>query len=306
MSDPLTCRPVVWRGAEAIELSNGRLAAVATARGGHLCSLRRCGDELDPLWQPSWAPEDDCGREPEVAALLRTICGSNLCCDRFGGPRPGERRPLHGEAGTAPWRIIPGSARVVLETWLPQARVRVRRRFALRGDSLLLDTAVRPGGERVRDIEWCEHTTLGGAFLDGVAISAGIGPIRDADGGEHPAGLAIPAPDAPPEGSVRSAAVRAGWWRAENQRLGAVLDARWDPRDFPWLALWTEHRSRADAPWLSRERTRGMEVSTKPFPAPTPADAPRGWRHWLEPGRWHNHRLALSWVRGVTGGAAPR
>ena len=41
MPDVLTCSSTTWRGAPAVSLANGRIEAVATARGGHLCSLRR-------------------------------------------------------------------------------------------------------------------------------------------------------------------------------------------------------------------------------------------------------------------------
>lgn len=297
MPDALTCTQTTWRGADAIACDNGHIRVVATARGGHLCSLTRCGDALDPLWQPQWQPGDDCGDDAPTAALLDGLCGSNLCVDRFGPPRPGERRPLHGEAGASTWRIAGSTSRVVLETWLPQARLRVRRRLALDGDRLIVDTAVRPTGTRERDIEWCEHTTLGGGFLDGVVFSAGIGPGRDISGVAVADPLAMPAAGDPPTGSIRTAPVRAGWWRAENSRLGAVLEARWDPRDFPHLCLWTEHRSRPQAPWLGRERTRGMELATKPLPLPTPSGAPRSWRHVLASGRWHTHRLTLRWSR---------
>jgi len=298
MPDILTCTPTTWRGSEAISLSNGRLEIVATTRGGHLCSLRTSGGTLDPLWRPQWMPGDRIDEDAPTAALLDGICGSNLCVDRFGPPRPGERRPLHGEAGTATWRIAAGTSRVVLETWLPQARLRVRRRLVLEGDRLVLDTVVRPSGTRERDVEWCEHTNIGGDFLDGAVFSADLGPGRDLSGAAVADPLAMPAMNDPPTGSVRTAPVRAGWWKAENKRLGAVLEARFDPRDFPHLCLWTEHRSRTHAPWLGREHVRGLELSTKPLPVPTPSDAPRSWRHALTPGRWHTHRLELRWTTG--------
>ena len=150
MSDALTTTPTTWRGATAIALSNGRIEVVSTTRGGHLCSLRSAGSELNPLWQPQWNPGDDCGAPAPEALLLDGICGSNLCVDRFGPPRPGDRRPFHGEAGVSTWRIAAGEGRVVLETWLPQARLRVRRRLSLSGYSLVIDTAVRPSGTRER------------------------------------------------------------------------------------------------------------------------------------------------------------
>ncbi len=298
MSDALTHSPTSWRGSPAIEFSNGRISVVATTRGGHLCSLRRNGEELNPLWQPLWQPGDAMAEDAPTTALLDSICGSNLCLDRFGPPRPGEHRPLHGEAGVATWRAAAGDGRVVLEAWLPQARLRVRRRLSLHGDSLVIDTAVRPSGTRERDVEWCEHSNIGGAFLDGAVITAAVGPGRDYAGAAVADILTMPAAGDPPAGSVRTAPVRAGWWRAENRRLGAVLEMRWDPRDYPHLCVWTEHKSRTHAPWSGRERVRGMELASKPLPMPTPPGAPRSWRHVLPPGRWHTHRLTLSWLRG--------
>ena len=61
-----------------------------------------------------------------------------------------------------------------------------------------------------------------------------------------------------------------GRWAAANARLGWRLSASFSPDDFPWLCLWTESRLRTHAPWLGKQRTRGMELSTKPFPEGKP------------------------------------
>ena len=130
-------------------------------------------------------------------------------------------------------------------------------------------------------LEVCEHTTLGNSFLDGCEIKATIGEVAyemPVDGSEDAPGqlpsavaLEIPKVDAPPEGSVRVAPVvpaadGAAWWRAENAALRRRLTVAWKSQDFPWLCLWTEHKKRTHAPWHARERTRGLEISTKPFP----------------------------------------
>jgi hypothetical protein len=94
--------------------------------------------------------------------------------------------------------------------------------------------------------------------------------IQDADVVDARDALAVPAIEAPPTGSVRACRVSDGWYRAENRRLGWVLSARWDPIEFPWLCLWTQHCQRQQPPWNARERTRGMEITTKPFPEGLP------------------------------------
>lgn len=40
----------------------------------------------------------------------------------------------------------------------------------------------------------------------------------------------------------------------------------WRRRDFPWLGIWEENRSRTAPPWNGQEVTRGMEFGASPFP----------------------------------------
>jgi hypothetical protein len=93
---------------------------------------------------------------------------------------------------------------------------------------------------------------------------------QDSDKVDFREALAVPSAEVPPTGSVRACRVSDGWYRAENRRLGWVLSARWDPAEFPWLCLWTQHCERQQPPWNARERTRGMEITTKPFPEGRP------------------------------------
>jgi len=219
------------------------------------------------------------------APLLASICGSSLCCDRFGAPRAGEERPLHGEAGVVEWALdtrASAAAPAVFSASLPLARLVVTRAFALAGAALTLTTRVRAdasGGPRA-PIEWAEHTTLGGAFLDGARVSARVDAAAEmpapGDAGAPRAlpvadALTVPAHDAPPTGSVRTCRFAAGeesGWEAENAALGWRLRARGG--GFPWLCVWTEHRSRTHAPWAGAARARGLEISTKPFPEGAP------------------------------------
>lgn len=225
----------------------------------------------------------------------------------------GERRPLHGEAGVVVWNHAGGS---VFTCWLPQARLRIRRALAFTGTTLRLSVEVAHDDPQPRDIEWCEHLTMGSPFIDGATCEAGIdaawqGPFVDArsqfaryapDAAIPIAeALRIPGPQEPPSGDVLTSRVAEGWWTVANPRLGRRLTARFSRDDFPWIALWTQDRSRRSAPWHGRERTRGMEMSTKPFPEGRPPLHRRGSWHGrptgcvLPPGMWTRRSIELTW-----------
>lgn len=80
--------------------------------------------------------------------------------------------------------------------------------------------------------------------------------------------LALPAADDSPCGDVVGTKVVTPKFKVSN--LGRTLSYSWDKVDFPWLCLWTEHKSRTGLPWDGVERTRGLEFSTKPFPEGKP------------------------------------
>jgi hypothetical protein len=299
---------IVWRSRPAYLITSPSLHFVVTATGAHLASLTLPSDapSLNPLWQPSWPAGDPSsaaasgtwgsGEHALEAPLLASICGSNLCADRFGPSYPDEEaRPLHGEAGILDWTLcaqaVAGSAAAVsFRVHAPIARLSLTRTFSLAGaGALRIETTLTPlaSSSPREHVEVCEHTTLGGAFLDGCVISATV----DAQAYEMPGGggggdddappaslptteaLAVPAASDAPQGSVRVAAVSrdgAASWTATNAALRRRLTCAFDAKDFPWLTIWTEHKLRTHAPWLGRERTRGMELSTKPFPQVPP------------------------------------
>ena len=287
----LVVSETTWRGRPAWLVAGPALHAVVTRTGGHVAALYDAADaaRTNALWQPRWPAGDPAAAAASgawgagaEAPLLASICGSNLCLDRFGAPRPGEARPLHGEAGVAEWALrAADGARAVFAAHLPAARLDVTRALSFRGRALVLETRARAdasGGARAC-IEWAEHTTLGGAFLDGCAVEAGVDAAAEmpAAGDAAPpaalpvaAVLALPAAGDAPAGSVRTCRVAEGRWAATNAALGWRLSARWDKADWPWLCVWTEHCSRAHAPWAGAERARGFEVSTKPFPEGAP------------------------------------
>jgi hypothetical protein len=293
--DHLIITDMSWRGLPAWRISGNRLSAVVSGIGGHLAALTGTDDTLNPLWEPHWAAGDPAAVRPGScgpwgagleAPLLAAIAGSNLCIPVFGDPPAGRDLPVHGDAGVSRWSRVAGTAPdlAAFAVRTPVSGLAIERRLRLVGEELELTTSVRHDQAGPLELDWCEHTTLGGTFLDGLVVTAGIDAVwtpeeepepaalpRFAGRGrriEPAAALAIPADGDPPCGDVLAGRVAEGWWEASNQRLGRRLTARWERDAFPWLTLWTQHRERRLPPWDSRERTRGMEMSSKPFPEP--------------------------------------
>ena len=291
------------RGRAAWLIENGQIGLLVTRTGAHLGSLFSLSDpsRLSPLWDPQWPSGDPStaaasgtwgtGEHAVEAPLLASICGSNLCADRFGAPHPGEERPLHGEAGVVTWARVAEEAAppaggdaftVAFTAHLPLAQLQVTRAFTLRGSSVAIASTLEDRRGVARDVEVCEHTTLGGAFLDSVSEGGALDASVDEVGAEMAGGdaappavgkgeaLRVPRPSEPPTGSVRTLRVASeeAWWAASGG--GWQLRASWKRADFPFLCVWTEHQSRHHAPWAGRERTRGMEASTKAFPEGRP------------------------------------
>lgn len=321
--DDLRLTTCAWRGLPAWTVNGDVLNVVVTAQGGHIAALRRNGEELNPLWQPQWSAVDPAARSgmnfpgDEGIQLAATV-GHQLCLDRFGPSWSGDGRPTHGEAGLVRWTCA--QAESTLVEWaaeLPVAGLRVRKRLQLVGDECQLTHGVWHAGPAVRDLEWAERIALGGDFLDGARFTAGIDRVTTwpatAEAGsrfshvppdagvsmEH--ALAMPVSNAPPCGDVLAGRVSAGWWSGDNAALRRRLSCRWDPADFPWLSLWTQHRSRTASPWQGRERVRALSPSTKPFPegaspasrSPMYQDRPTVCR--IPPGTWTEHPLRLRW-----------
>lgn len=267
-----------WRGLPAWHLAGGGLEAEVGVIGAPILSLRRAdaGADGEALWQPPWPTDTAFAGDPRSEDRLLAVTGGwMLCLDRFGAPGADEDRPFHGEAGVLPWRAeLVAADAIELAIKLPTAGLVLRRSVRLAGGACLVSTSVRADDGRARTFDWCEHLTLGDPFLDGAAISAGIDHV-ESDGGRRAgtdpaliaAALAMPAAGDPPRGDLWSGRVAAPWWRAEHPRLGR-LTATWQADEFPWLAVWTDHRANHGAPWLGRNRSRGLELSTKPFPRP--------------------------------------
>ncbi|TVR09595.1 MAG: hypothetical protein EA401_12840 [Planctomycetota bacterium] len=281
-------RSLRWRGDDAVAVENDHVRVVVTRHGGQIASLQAVGGP-EMLWQPPWP-----GQRPQhadhrwgpqtEAPLLANICGWNLCLDRFGVRPDDGGRPLHGEAGITPWRLLPQSPSALrMDCTLPLAGLCVQRHLALDGGSLVVDTIVESQHRSPRDIEWCEHISLSPTILDGAELDADLeAAMLHPDPGAHARSrfpehlpgacvptdqaLAMPRADDPPAGDIVAGALRSGGWAVRNPELGWQLDCGFVAEDFPWLCMWTEHYARSSAPWNGVTRVRGMECSTKPFP----------------------------------------
>lgn len=263
------------------------------------------------------------GAGPE-GRLLAGIAGHSLCLDRFGPPRQDAAdadggRPIHGEAGVVRWRHAPdtGAAAAadaaVFEADLPAAGLRVTRAFRLdhatrtvwcdgsgrtqaRAVVVHLTTSVVAAAAAPQPVEWCEHVSLDGDFVDGADadVEASVDGAWLAPPGMHEPDASRFGADSQPLQAVdvaralafpRAADRAAGdivtarccgdaagraWWRITNRRLRRALSYEWPAARLPFLCLWTQHRSRRHAPWNGITRVRGMEMSTKPYPEGRP------------------------------------
>jgi len=323
--DILSIRSIMWRGLPAWQVDASQLSLVITEFGGHLAALWDRHDHLNPFWQPPWPSADprpvgDGGAygAGSEAKLLATIVGHNWCCDRFGAPWPGEKRPLHGEVGVE--RCVMRQAtpqQITWTAWLPEARLRARKTISITGVHVELTHALSHDDATAREVEWCEHVNIGDPFLAGVDFAAGLERMTnwpfEAEPGSRfahiPAegdvpiaqALAMPATEAPASGDVVCGRLAQGWFTATNRAAKRRLTYRWDARQYPWLVLWTQHKARTSVPWNGRARVRGMEFSTKPWPeGKPPASRAQSYQGRstvcrVPPGAWREHTMVISW-----------
>lgn len=311
-----------WRGCRdfnaAWQISNGSIRMTVMQVGGHISQISDDIDgALNPMWQPKWSPEDSSKIPYDGTAslkrgwmmskkfggdndssLLAGIVGHNLCVDRFGPPHTRmvqqgklmkekmEWKPIHGEAGCLPWELKEANDdSICFSVFLPEAKLDINRRFEMDGNEVHMETSVIPSDNTAKEIEWCEHVTIGDPFMDGASVEAHTDgawmfpealplsrfsntvPLQDVDPG---IALAIPTAKDDRCGDIITTRVTEGIFKVSN--LGKSLTYTWDKSDFPWLCLWTEHQSRETDPWGGVERARGMEFSSKPFPEGKPPE----------------------------------
>lgn len=235
--------------------------------------------------------------------LLSGIAGHSLCLDYFGIPSAEEVRhglSLHGEAPSRRWRATrvsrtAGRVTCELRTQLPVAGLEFRRTITLRPDEQVayFEETVRNTRKADHFFHWTQHVTLGPPFLahgDTQIALPGTRGLTFPHGYDE--GKALLAsnrefqwPDAPrADGSVADltqtliepglgfvvgvllADREVAFVAALNRTHRLMLGYCFRRADFPWVAIWEEHRAISAPPWKGRTEARGLEFGTTPLP----------------------------------------
>jgi len=295
----------IYRGRRAAAIENRDLRLTVLEGGGHIAEVLHKGSGVNPLWTPPWpsiepgeyvASSDTTYGAGVESQLLAGIMGHNLCLDIFGGPSAEEfaagLQP-HGEASIVPYELVASGEELSAAATLPEARLRVERRLRLNGSAVHVRESVENLTATDRPVAWTQHVTLGPPFLThgstefrasatrsqvferpfGTADYLSPGAIFDwphaprADGGtadlrvfsERTKSGAYTTHLMDPN---QTDAFFAAYSPAHRVMFGYV----WRQKDFPWMGIWEENRSRQQPPWNGHTITRGMEFGVSPFP----------------------------------------
>jgi len=305
----------LFRGRRAASIENNELRLTVVEGGGHIAEVFHKASGVSPLWIPPWPSIEPCdylasndttyGASVE-SRLLSGIIGHNLCLDIFGGPSDEEYAAglqPHGEASVATYALETGPAEVRTAATLSESNLRVERRLELNGDSIRVFEAVENLSATDRPVGWTQHVTLGPPFLEnGVTVfraSATRSKVLETTFGPADyltTGAIFDWPHAPrADGRTEdlrtfTARQKSGAYTAHlmnPSELYAYFVAFsptyrlafgyvWEQKDFPWMGIWEENRSRPHQPWNGHTVTRGMEFGVSPFPESRRAMIERG------------------------------
>jgi hypothetical protein len=256
-----------------------------------------------PSWSSIEPSQYDAMLHPQYglnvdARLLSGIMGHSLCLDTFGPPSDEELShgiSVHGEASLAPYDGDVGDRQLCLSSVLPHSMLRITR--VIRIDDDELHVRIRESVDNFsavdRPIAWTQHVSLGPPFLEAGATQLTIHPERSRvfesegfDAGGLVRGADFDWPYAPRhERDVADLSVFAD--NARSSSFTAHLMDRssseasftvyspsahvffgyeWQRRDFPWLGIWEENKSRENQPWNGETVACGLEFGVSPFP----------------------------------------
>lgn len=294
-----------YRTRRAATIENDRLRVTVLQEGGHIAEIADKVTGVNPLWTPPWPSIEPSEYDPAThtlyggdvdASLLCGIMGHNLCLDTFGGPSAEEARaglPVHGEVSTACFEIARTDASLTVRAQLPQAHLLFERRLDLVDRAVRVRETVENLSATDRPIGWTQHITLGPPFLEHGRTEFRTSATRSKvfDGRFGPAdylasGAEFEWPHAPRAaggttdlrrfpGATPSSAYTAhlmdparehGYFVAFAPASQLAFGYVWRRRDFPWMGIWEENRSRPGRPWSGCTVTRGMEFGVSPFP----------------------------------------
>jgi hypothetical protein len=247
--------------------------------------------QYDALLYPQYGLNED-GR------LLSGIMGHSLCLDIFGPPSDEELShgiSVHGEASVAAYDGDVGDGQLRLSSVLPLSMLRITR--VIRIDDDELHVRIRESVDNLsavdRPIAWTQHVTLGPPFLEAGNTQLTIRPERSRvfesegfDAGGLVRGADFDWPYAPRHesdvtdlrvfgGNARSSSFTAHLMDRSSDRASftayspsaqVLFGYEWERRDFPWLGIWEENRSRQNKPWNGETVACGLEFGVSPFP----------------------------------------
>ena len=296
---------ISYRGRRAVSVENDQLRVTILVEGGHLAEILDKRSGVNPLWTPRWPSIEPSAYEPSDATvyggptdgpLLAGIMGHNLCLDFFGGPSTDEAAAgltAHGEASIVPYEIEAIGNTLIARADFPLAALKFERRLDLRDTAVAVTETVTNVAACDRPIGWTQHVTLGPPFLEHgqtqFRASATQSRVFETEFGPADylvAGADFDWPNAPRRdggvadlsrftGAACSSAYTAhlmdrsrdaAYFVAFSPSAHLAFGYRWRRRDFPWLGIWEENRSRTASPWNGMEVTRGMEFGASPFP----------------------------------------
>lgn len=324
---------ISYRGRRAVTIENAYLRVTVLEEGGHIAEIfhKECG--VNPLWTPPWPSIEPSTYDIATdrvygggadANLLAGIMGHNLCLDVFGAPSPEEAAagmPVHGEASLVRYEVgRAGEHELVMGASLPLAQLELERRIDFADETVRIRERVRNLSGTDRPIGWTQHVTLGPPFLEKGATefraSASRSKVIEERFGTADyltAGAEFDWPFAPRQGGgtvdlrrftnapassaysahLMDAARDDAFFVAFSPRLRLAFGYAWRREDFPWMGIWEENHSRAQAPWNGRTLTRGMEFGVSPFPEPRRAMIDRGRVFGAPTFRWVPARTAV-------------
>jgi len=304
-----------YRGRRAASIENDAIRLTVLVEGGHIAEVLDKDTGVNPLWTPPWRSIEPSAFDLAVdgstyggasdGKLLAGIMGHNLCLDIFGGPSNEEAAAgmtAHGEGSVAEYEIAESGDALVMRATLPLAELRFERRIELRARRVRVHERIESRCAFDRPIGWTEHVTLGPPFLEkgrtAFRASATRSQVFESEFGLADylrRGAQFDWPNAPASdggvadlrcftGAQKSSAYTAhlmdsnadAFFLAFSPAFGLVFGYVWNPRDFPWMGIWEENRSRAGSPWNGDTVTRGMEFGVSPFPETRRAMVDRG------------------------------
>ncbi len=298
-------RKTIFKGREAVTIENENLRVTVLVEGGHIAEVFEKSSGVSPLWVPHWVSVEPSRYTPEQhpqfgsgsdAKLLAGIMGHNLCLDLFGGPSPEEAQvgyTAHGEGSVVRYQIDESPDSLQMRAVFPLAQIEFSRSLQLHGNFVRVRETVESLAAFDHPIAWTQHVTISSPFLDPAtttfrasmtrSIVAGFDPGFDAylkndaefDWPSAPrkdgsiSDLCQMHPAAPASGytahlcdPMREDAYFVAYSPQHRLAFGYI----WKRRDFPWMGIWEENRSRQQEPWNGCCITRGMEFGVSPFP----------------------------------------